>query len=188
MLPLTAPRTTRSRATETQSNTACRARKARRRGASPSTARHGNPLLLLAKNAPQPLVLSFDPIVTHATLLGLENDQGQMRLPALLHFPDHGTLRITTAAPRLALGYDALRGSDNFVRVTFPSASKDQPEVEYRLEVTAIYPHDPKTDNDPRYDGYRRDFLTFCRSARAAACWPTTPPAMPSPSPCLSTP
>jgi len=114
-----------------------------------------------AKNAPQPLVLGFDPIVTHATLLGLLNDQGQMRLPALLHFPDHGTFRITSATPRLALGYDALRGEQNFVRVTFPAASKYQPELEYRLEVTAIYPADAKIDNDPRYDGYRRDFLNI---------------------------
>jgi hypothetical protein len=114
-----------------------------------------------ANNTPQPLVLSFDPIVTHATLLGLLNDQGQMRLPALLHFPDHGTFRITTTTNGPALGYDAVRGSENFVRVTFPAASKHETELEYRLEVTAIYPHDPKTDNDPRYDGYRRDFLNI---------------------------
>jgi hypothetical protein len=114
-----------------------------------------------ATNRPEPLVLSFDPIVTHATLLGLLNDQGQMRLPALLHFPDHGTLRITTTTERQALGYDATRDGDNFVRVSFPAASKQQHELEYRLDVTAIYPHDPKTDNDPRYDGYRRDFLNI---------------------------
>jgi hypothetical protein len=114
-----------------------------------------------AQDAPQPLVLSFDPILTHATLLGLMNDQGAMRLPALLHFPDHGTLRITSATSNLTLGYDAQRGDENFVRVTFPAATKRQPEIDYKLDVTAIYPPNSKTNTDPRYDGYRRDFLNI---------------------------
>jgi hypothetical protein len=93
-----------------------------------------------AKNPPLPLVLSFDPIRCHATLLGLFDDQGGIRFPALLHFPDHGTFRITSAVVGLALGYDAARGRENFVRVTFPPAVSSQRQVEYRLEVTAVYP------------------------------------------------
>ncbi len=54
-----------------------------------------------AKNPPDPLVLSFDPIRCHATLLGLFNDEGGIRFPALLHFPDHGTFRITSAVERI---------------------------------------------------------------------------------------
>ena len=50
------------------------------------------------KNPPQALVLNFDPGGSHATLLGLLNDQGEMRLPALLNFPDHGTFRIISPA------------------------------------------------------------------------------------------
>jgi hypothetical protein len=120
------------------------------------------------KNAPQPLVLNFDPADSHATLLGLLNDQGEMRLPALLNFPDHGTFRILSPASNvvpgvsdLTLGYDALRGSENFIRVTFPPATERRPHVEYRLEVTAIYPHGPGIDSNPLYDGYRRDFLNI---------------------------
>ncbi len=109
----------------------------------------------------QPLVLSFDPKVSHATLLGLFTDEGEIRLPALLHFPDHGTFRITTTADRLTLGYDALRFRDNFVRVTFPAADSHQPEIEYHLDVTAIYPQVPSFAGDPRYDGFRRDFLNI---------------------------
>ncbi len=114
-----------------------------------------------ADAAPQPLVLGFDPIRCHATLLGLFNREGAIALPALLHFPDRGTLRITTATNGLALGYDALRDSENFVRVTFPPATADRPAIEYNLEVTAIYPHDARIDGDARYDGYRRDFLNI---------------------------
>jgi len=110
---------------------------------------------------PQPLVLSFDPRGSHATLLGLFTDEGEIRLPALLHFPDHGTFRITTNAEPLTLGYDALRFRDNFVRVTFPAADSHQPEIEYHLDVTAIYPQVPSFGGDPRYDGFRRDFLNI---------------------------
>ena len=118
------------------------------------------------KNPPQALVLNFDPSGSHATMLGLLNDQGEMRLPALLNFPDHGTFRIVSPAsnnvpglPNINLGYDATRGAENFIRVSFPPASDRRPQVEYRLEVTAIYPDGPGIDNNSLYDGYRRNFL-----------------------------
>lgn len=119
-----------------------------------------------AQQPPQPLVFGFNPILCHATLLGLFDNAGAIRLPALLHFPDRGTFRITTlrnATPErvLALGYDALRDKEDFVRVTFPPATEARPSVEYRWEVTAIYPHVASMDNDPRYDGLRRDFLNI---------------------------
>ena len=114
-----------------------------------------------AKNPPEPLVLSFDPVRCHATLLGLFDDEGGIRLPALLHFPDYGTFRITSAMAELRLGYDAARGRNNFVRVTFPPAVSSQPRVEYRLEVTTVYPKDARIEADPRYDGYRRNFLNI---------------------------
>lgn len=110
----------------------------------------------------QPLVLGFT-IDSHATLLGLLTDYGSMRLPALLHFPHQGTLRITTAADRLSLGYDASRSGDKFIRVSFPPANGGQKQIEYRFEVADIYPDSgtASIENDPRYDGYRRDFLTI---------------------------
>ena len=50
-----------------------------------------------------------------------------MRLPALLNFPDHGTLRMISpasnnvpGASNINLGYDATRGAENFIRVSFP--------------------------------------------------------------------
>jgi hypothetical protein len=111
--------------------------------------------------APKPLTLSFDPVLCHATLIGLFNDAGNIVLPALLHFPDHGTLRITSSTKGLSLGYDALRGTENFVRVTLPPATAEQPSIEYQFDVVAIYPNPGGFANDPRYDGFRRDFLNI---------------------------
>jgi hypothetical protein len=108
---------------------------------------------------PKPVVLNFDPKASHTTLLGLFTDEGEIRLPALLHFPDQGTFRITTDAIGIRLGYDT--SENNFIRVTFPPADAGRRSIEYRLEVTAIYPPSAEVDRDPRYDGYRRDFLNI---------------------------
>ncbi len=114
---------------------------------------------------PPPVVLNFDPHVNHATLLGRMNDDGSVRLPALLHMPDLGTFRVTsTAAEGLSLGYDALRYPEeqqgrDYVRVTFPAASPANPQVDYRLEVVAIHPGRAELARDPRFDGFRRNWL-----------------------------
>ena len=114
-----------------------------------------------AGNRHEPLVFSFDSIGSHATLLGLFDDEGAISLPALLHFPVRGTFRITTNAPNVSLGYDASRRTEDFVRVSFPHATRRQPQIEYRLEVTCIYPRGANVDKYPRFDGYRRDFLSI---------------------------
>ncbi len=119
----------------------------------------GNPL--------PPLVLDFDPHVNHATLLGRMNDDGSVPLPAVLHLPDLGSFRVTsTRAEGLSLGYDALRypeaqQGDDYVRVTFPAASKAKRQVDYRLEVVAIHPDRPELTRDPRFDGFRRNWLNI---------------------------
>ena len=123
---------------------------------------------------PAPLVLNFNSFDEHPTLLGLLNDDGSVPLPALLHLPDHGTFRITTSAPKgLALGYDAQRffkwdddlnyqeGGQAYVKVTFPPASAALPRVEYTLDVVAIHPRVPGIESDPRFDGFRRNWLNI---------------------------
>ena len=70
---------------------------------------------------PEPVVLEFDPHLCHATLLGRINSDGSVQLPAILHFPDQGTLRITaTDSKDGTLGYDARRAGTGYVRITFP--------------------------------------------------------------------
>jgi len=113
------------------------------------------------------LVMDFDLQLCHATLLGLMNDDGSVRLPALLHLPDHGTFRITASAtPGLSLGYElvpypAPRQKEKFLRVTFPGGSRATPQVEYTLDVVAIHPDIPQLASDPRFDGFRRNFLNI---------------------------
>jgi hypothetical protein len=119
-------------------------------------------------NPPPPLVLNFNSYLNHATLLGLINDDGSVRLPALLHLPDQGSFRITSGpAKGLALGYDALRHfpesiqAGDYVKVTFPAASAGMPDIDYNLEVVAIYPGLPELTRDSRFDGFRRDWLNI---------------------------
>jgi hypothetical protein len=120
-----------------------------------------------AEDPPPTLVLNFNPHLNHATLLGLMNDDGSMRLPALLHLPDLGTFRVTSSSGRdLALGYDAFRyddakQGDDYVRVTFPAATAALPQIDYNLEVVDIFPASPKIAGDPRFDGFRRDWLNI---------------------------
>lgn len=121
--------------------------------------------------APPPLVLEFDPYFNHATLLGIINDDRSVRLPALLHLPDLGTFRITSSTRGVpALGYDAQRihghgappeSPSNWVRITFNAATAAMPEVDYDLEVVAIHPEVPGIAGDPRFDGFRRDWLNM---------------------------
>ena len=119
------------------------------------------------RNPPPPLLLNFNPHINRTTLLGLMNDDGSVRLPALLHLPDRGTLRITSSiANPPALAYDALRlpkgqRENDYVKVTIPAASADAPEIDYTLEVVEIHPGPPELAEDPRFDGFRRNWLNI---------------------------
>jgi hypothetical protein len=112
-----------------------------------------------AGDPPEPFVLNADSTVSHLTLLGLLETNGSIQLPAILHFPDQGSFRITTRAnhPR-PLGYWANRRN---VKITFPPATEDHPKVIYLLKVTAIYPKIPGIARDARFDGFRRDWLNI---------------------------
>jgi hypothetical protein len=113
-------------------------------------------------NAPgQPMVLRFNPEVSHATLLALV-DGGQARLPALLHLPEQGSLRIEVESRHpITLAYDAHRRGKGYVEIAFPGATLENPTVAYRFTVVAVYPHIAAIDSDPRFDGFRRDYLNI---------------------------
>ncbi|MDA8378839.1 MAG: hypothetical protein M0Z50_17735 [Planctomycetia bacterium] len=111
----------------------------------------------------KPLVITFQQLINHATLLGrMAKTPREMRMPCVLHLPDLGTARITCNVETVNLGYDALRFVKTpFVQVVFPAATAQNPMIEYTLEITAIYPPLPGIDHNPRYDGYRRNFLNI---------------------------
>ncbi|HSY18972.1 MAG TPA: hypothetical protein VK815_11585 [Candidatus Acidoferrales bacterium] len=111
-----------------------------------------------------PLVLQFDQKARHATLLGLmQPDERMMQLPCVLHLPDQGSVLISSSVAKAALGYDARRRQvpRAFVRVSFPAATPARPQMEYHLDVAAIYPHLPQIAGDARFDGFRRGFLNI---------------------------
>jgi hypothetical protein len=107
-----------------------------------------------------PLVLEFNQKANHATLLGLmAPGERHMNLPCVLHMPDMGTLRITGTG---VLDYDARRHSrPAFVRIAFRPPTPRQRHVEYRMDVTDIFPKLPGIAKNPLYDGYRRDWLNI---------------------------
>ena len=123
------------------------------------------------ESPPPPLTLNFNSRVNHATLLGLMNADGSVRLPALLHLPDHGTFRIAcTSCAALVLSYDALRfrgphdeqlGDNDYVKVTFPAASSTARQIDYTLDVVEIYPNSRDLAHDLRFDGFRRNWLNI---------------------------
>ena len=106
-----------------------------------------------AGERPDPIVCNFDTARCHTTLLGLLQPGGGVSLPAILHLPGHGTFRISGPG---SLGYQS---GDGFVKVTFPAATAARSRVEYHLEVTTICPHVAGIDNDPRFNGFRRNWL-----------------------------
>ncbi|MHC4792262.1 MAG: hypothetical protein ACYS8Y_12675, partial [Planctomycetota bacterium] len=79
------------------------------------------------QNAAEPFVLKFrfrGKHPAHATLLGVMEDDGSVKLPAVLHIPGQGTLRITGSSAGqtpLRLGY---KGTRENATITFPAGSK----------------------------------------------------------------
>lgn len=114
-------------------------------------------------NRPEPVILDFDAAASHPTLLGMVTDEGNVKLPAVLHLPARGSFRVTGSGRDPVVVYDASRDhGDNFVRIELPPTTWTwHREIEYQFEVAAIYPDGPGIADDPRYDGYRRDFLSI---------------------------
>ncbi|MGC3957793.1 MAG: hypothetical protein QM813_07545 [Verrucomicrobiota bacterium] len=111
-----------------------------------------------------PFELLIDQKLNHATLLGYQSpSEPAIKLPAVLHLPDQGSLWITGNG--LPLRFESRRRQRevpaNFVRVSFPAATEAQPVVEYTLTVAAIHPALSGLAENPRYDGFRRNFLNI---------------------------
>jgi Bacterial alpha-L-rhamnosidase 6 hairpin glycosidase domain len=101
--------------------------------------------------------------LNHATLLGMmEGPDGAVTLPAILHFPDMGTLRITCNVPGITVRYSSQRFIEHpFVKIQFPAATSTHPKVEYHFEVVTIHPEVKGIQNDERYDGFRKNFISI---------------------------
>jgi hypothetical protein len=105
--------------------------------------------------------LRFNPDQSHATLLAMV-DGGQAHMPALLHLPQQGSLRIEVESREpVLLQYEAHRRDKGYIWVLFPGATQSNPRVTYTFTVVAIYPHIPGIESDPRFDGFRRNWLNI---------------------------
>lgn len=107
-------------------------------------------------------LLLIDQKKNHATLLARPvAEAGKFAVPAVLHFPDRGTFRVTATAGATLEADARRRQPEAFVRVSFPAATAEQPEVAYVLESTLIHPALRGLSDAPLYDGYRRNFLNL---------------------------
>lgn len=125
-----------------------------------------------AADPPEPLALNASNSVCHVTLLGLMETNGSIQLPALMHFADQGSFRISVEpAAVAALGY-AAPYSGKVVRMTFPGATRENPVVKYRWQAVAIHPKVAALESDARFAAFCRDWLNIfqlCPHWRALA-------------------
>jgi len=105
-----------------------------------------------------PLVLTFDTHRCYATLLGMFDGRGDIVLPAVLHLPGFGTLRISSSAADATVGYSSGPG---WIKVALPAASPGRLHTDYLWEVTTVCPDIPGAAQDPRLDGFRRNWLNI---------------------------
>lgn len=111
---------------------------------------------------PLPVVITFSQTANHCTVLGVMPQKNRVQLPCVLHFPGMGSFRIYSSDPSITLFYDADRNvEDPFVKISFPSADAQHPDVTYRFESVAIYPENDKIRNDGRFDGFRRNYINI---------------------------
>ena len=113
-----------------------------------------------AAGAPaDPVVLRFAPDRVPATLLGRVDASGAVRLPAVLHLPGMGSVRITSQAA-VSLGYDAARSGQPFVQVSFPAADAMHTTRIYSLKTVLLFPAlRGISPTDARFDGFRLHYL-----------------------------
>jgi hypothetical protein len=107
----------------------------------------------------EPFTLSLDTRSCYATLLGLFDEKGDIGLPAILHLPGFGSLRLTSSGRmNPSVGYASGPG---WVKITFPAADEASPRIDYRWTVASISPDVPGIANDAGYDGFRRNWLNI---------------------------
>jgi len=107
-----------------------------------------------------PWIFRFDQRKNHVTVLGIVPEKDKIQTPALMHLPDMGSFQIRSEQLEL-LDYTALRAGvpEKFVQISFPPATKAHTTVVYSFEIVAIYPEVDGIKGDPRFDGFRRNYL-----------------------------
>lgn len=111
--------------------------------------------------------IAFSQRLNHCTVLGAISDQQQVQFPCVLHLPGMGSFRIHCDQEELTLHYDAYRfhgpgeKGEPYVRLSLPGASAAHRRVSYRFESVTIFPDLPGIRKDPRFDGFRKNFINI---------------------------
>lgn len=111
-------------------------------------------------NDPAPMIFHLRQTDVNGTVLGVFRRDNLLAVPALMHFPGQGSVRITANIPDLGLTYQCGRRAPA-ATLMFPGATFEHKRVVYTLEVTAIYPGVPGITDDPRFDAFRRNWLNI---------------------------
>ena len=107
---------------------------------------------------PPPMDFHVDLNQVHSTVLGVFQRSNLLALPALMHFPGQGSVRITANVPSLGLTYQSNRPQQT-AALSLPGATFEHKRIVYTLEITAIHPDVPGIADDPRFDAFRRNWL-----------------------------
>ena len=105
-----------------------------------------------------PMVFRFSLAQVHSTVLGLFREDKLLAVPALMHFPGQGSIRLTANVPDLGLMYQSVHAKP-IASLSLPGATSEHKRVAYTLEVTALYPEAPGIEGDTRFDAFRRNWL-----------------------------
>lgn len=123
---------------------------------------HGSRILLQSKWSPDcepaAMVFRFDLNQVHSTVLGLFKRDNLLSVPALMHFPGQGSIRLNANVPDMGLTYTSDRRAAAAI-LSLPGADILHQDVVYTLDVTAIHPEVPGIANDTRFDAFRRNWL-----------------------------
>lgn len=116
-----------------------------------------------------PFNITVNQELNHTTVLGIMKERNKVTLPCLIHLPDMGTFRVTSDVSGMELFTDARRVNTevkgkleyNFVSISFPVASDKYPRIIYQLDLVSIHPDVAGIENDPIYDGFKRNFINI---------------------------
>jgi hypothetical protein len=107
---------------------------------------------------PVPMDFHFNLEQVNSTVLGVFREDKLLAVPALMHFPGQGSVRITANTAEIGLPYRSVR-ANRTASLSLPGATSQQRRVVYTLEVTAVYPDVPGIAGDTRFDAFRRNWL-----------------------------
>lgn len=108
-----------------------------------------------------PFNITFAQKSNHCTVLGVMAGDKQIKFPCILHFPDMGTFRIHCSDPSISLYYDAELTKESYIKIALPAADRAHADITYTFESVIIYPKIEQVEDDPRYDGFKKNFINI---------------------------